>query len=397
MDYSDRIAAEQRLFNENTKVHDLPAIYYYWSDKWVLPKLRAFRIEGAPEMFEECLTGHCQRPGTHQRRFVSIGAGNCELEVDLAQRLRKKGYANFLIECRELNPAMLARGRAMAEQAGVDANLAFVEADVNQWRAERAYDAALASQSLHHVQNLEGLFEQVRCALRPGGQFVVSDMIGRNGHMRWPEALPIVEQFWEELPPSYRYNQALKRQEEFFDNWDCSSAGFEGIRAQDILPLLLRSFHFELFIAFGNVIVPFVDRAFGHNFNAAGQWDREFIDHVHRRDEQEMLAGRIKPTIMVAILGTDATVPTQYLAPFSPDFCVRSPEGDRREIAASNPWIENREWKRRMEEIDVRSQQEISQLSVRLETAQGQIEQAAKSRWVRLGRRLGLGPKLRLP
>ena len=375
MNYSDRIAAEHRHFNETTRVHDLPGIYHYWSGKYILPKLRAFGIEGAPEMFEACLTRHCERPGADQRRFVSIGAGNCELEVNLARQLLRKGHTNFVIECLELNPAMLERGRALAREAEVDGRLAFVETDMNQWRAERAYDVVLASQSLHHVQNLEGLFAQVRGALPPGGQFAVSDMIGRNGHMRWPEALPIVEQFWRELPPPYRYNQALQRHEEVFDNWDCSTEGFEGIRAQDIMPLLLERFHFEFFVAFGNVIVPFVDRAFGHNFDAARDWDREFIDRVHRRDEQEMLAGRVKPTIMVAILGADSSIATQYLAPFSPSFCVRWPEGDGAENQRG----------------------EISPLNARLETAEWQIAQAASSRWVRLGRRFGLGPKLRVP
>ncbi len=375
MDYSDRIAAEHRHFNENTKVHDLPPIYSYWSDKWIIPKLRAFGYEGGPEMFEAYLSEHCARPETHQRRFVSIGAGNCELEVDLAGRLRKKGHVNFSIECLELNPAMLERGRTLARQAQVDAHLAFAGVDVNQWQARGDYDVIFASQSLHHVQNREGLFAQVRAALRPGGQFAVSDMIGRNGHMRWPEALEIVQEFWKELPPAYRYNRALSRREEVFDNRDCSSEGFEGIRAQDILPLLLEHFHFEFFVAFGNVIVPFVDRAFGHNFDPAREWDRDFIARVHRRDEQELLAGRVKPTIMVAILGTDPSVPTQYLAPFSPKFCVRRPEGAPAQTAPH--------------------QEEIAELRARLAAAEWQITQAANSKWVRLGRRLGRGPKLR--
>ena len=44
---------------------------------------------------------------------------------------------------------------------------------------------------------------------------------------------------------------------------------FEGIRAQDILPLLVERFTFDEFIGFGNVIDPFVDRSFGPNFDIA--------------------------------------------------------------------------------------------------------------------------------
>jgi len=97
---------------------------------------------------------------------------------------------------------------------------------------------------------------------------LIHDMIGRNCHQRWPEALKEVHRFWKELPTEYRYNRQLNRHEELYDNWDCSIEGFEGICAQDILPLLLERFDFHLFIGFANVVYLFIDRGFGHNFNA---------------------------------------------------------------------------------------------------------------------------------
>ena len=118
-------------------------------------------------------------------------------------------------------------------------------------------------------------------------------------------------------------------------NWDCSIQGFEGIRSQDILPLLLSQFHFELFVAYGNVIDPFVDRAFGHNFDATAQWDRDFIDRVHQRDEEAILAGWIKPVHMEAVVGKE--IPERILChpPLTPEFSVRWPDtvADSREIA----------------------------------------------------------------
>jgi hypothetical protein len=94
----------------------------------------------------------------------------------------------------------------------------------------------------------------------------------------------------------------LRRHEELHEYWDCSIAGFEGIRAQDILPLLLVRFEFELFIGYGNLVDPFIDRSFGPHFDANAAWDRDFIDRVHARDEAEMLAGRITPTHRIAVM-----------------------------------------------------------------------------------------------
>jgi hypothetical protein len=117
-------------------------------------------------------------------------------------------------------------------------------------------------------------------------------------------------------------NRQLKRYEEVLDNWDCSTEGFEGVRAQEVLPLLISHFQFELFIAFANIIDPFVDRSFGHNFVARAEWDRAFIDKVHQRDEEEMLKGTIKPTHMLAVMKNEPCE-LRCHPPFTPEFCVR--------------------------------------------------------------------------
>ena len=185
------------------------------------------------------------------------------------------------------------------------------------------YDVVIANQSLHHVLELEHLFDAIRLGLAEGGIFLASDMIGRNGHQRWPEALEVVNRFWRELPESYRYNRLMQRQENEFINHDCSTSGFEGIRAQDILPLLLERFEFRLFLPYGNAIFAFIDRPFGHNFDAAAEWDRDFIDRVHADDEEGFLSGRLKPTSMLAVMTLEPHGTTLRDSRLTPEFCVR--------------------------------------------------------------------------
>jgi hypothetical protein len=152
-------------------------------------------------------------------------------------------------------------------------------------------------------------------------------MIGRNGHQRWPEALTFVNRFWRELPRQYTYNHALKRFEKEYANFDCSVDSFEGIRAQDILPLLVQRFHFDLFIGFGNVVDVFVDRAFGPNFDPERQWDRDFIDRVHAVDVEQMEQGTLKPTHMYAALTKRAPEHPRFHKQLTAQFCVRPPNG----------------------------------------------------------------------
>ena len=322
--YAARLATEQSIYHDCLDVHELPGIFHYWSERYVRPKLEALGFSSPNEMLLKYAAERCGRGGG-PKRVASIGPGNCELEIELASRLRAVGCGDFAIECLELNTAMLERGRAAAKEAGVDGFLNFLPTDLNQWSASAEYDVVIANEALHHILNLENLFDQIRHSLKPGGAFVTSDMIGRNGHQRWPEALDIVQEFWRKLPPSYRFNRRFQRYEEAFEDWDCSIGNFEGIRAQDILPLLLDRFHFELFVAYANVIDPFVDRTYGGNFDAAASWDRGFIDQVQARDEQEIASGRIKPTHMLAVLGKDPGVPTVVRDSLTPQFCLRDP------------------------------------------------------------------------
>jgi hypothetical protein len=160
----------------------------------------------------------------------------------------------------------------------------------------------MGNQSLHHFVELEVLFDKIHSAPLPQGYFLTHDMIARNGHARWPEALAIINDLWNELPNRYRYNHQLKRLEIVFDNWDCSKEALEGIRSQDIPPLLMQRFHFDLFVGFANLVDVFIDRSFGHNFDVKSQWDREFIDKVHQIDESNIENGRIKPSHMTAAM-----------------------------------------------------------------------------------------------
>jgi hypothetical protein len=262
------------------------------------------------------------RPGS---RFASLGAGNCDTEVAVAKLLVERGVRDFRIECVEINPAMLERGRALCEAEGVADLVETVHGDFNSWRPPHSYHGIIANQSLHHVVELEDLFDAVFEHLEAGAPFVINDMIGRNGHLRWPEALDAVQTFWQELPESYRYNQQLHRMEPEFDDWDCSQYGFEGVRSQDILPLLLERFHFEDFLGFGNVVDPFIDRSFGHNFDADGSWDRSFIDRVHAFDEAGLASGQLTPTHMFAVVRTEPVSTPRCVRGLTPAASVRRP------------------------------------------------------------------------
>ena len=319
-----KLAKEREIFDQKTNVHDLPEIFHYWSNRYLRPMLEEDGVSNPDQFFVKYMLESAADCEISNPLFVSVGSGNCDTEVRIAKQLKNAGLEQFSIECLDLSPVMLERGYAMAVDEGVSENLSFTEADFNKWRADKTYTAVIANQSLHHVQNLEGLFNEISNSLHENGAFVVSDMIGRNGHQRWPEALLAVHNYWQELPNSHRYNHQLKRFEQLYENWDCSSEGFEGIRAQDILPLLIEKFHFKTFIAFANTVDVFIDRGFGHNFDPNNSWDTEFIDRVHAFDEQQIANGELTPTHLMAALKKSPAGKCHYSRNLTPKFCVRS-------------------------------------------------------------------------
>jgi SAM-dependent methyltransferase len=326
LDYRFRTLTERLRFGRCPTVHALPDIFHYWSNRYLRPKLEAFGASH-PEAFFLRHLDRCRRDGAGEsRRFLSIGAGDCDIEIGLAGALAKMDGPAFVIECLDVNRAVLERGRAKAAAAGVAEHIAIAHVDLNRWRPTDRYDAVIANQSLHHIAALEPLFDGVADSLAPHGLFIVSDMIGRNGHKRWPEAMAIVEEFWRELPDAYRVDRQRRKQHRDYPDVNYASRGFEGIRAQDILPLLVERFAFDVFIGFANAIDPFVDRSFGPNFSVDKDWDRDFIDRVHARDEAAILSGAITPTHMLAAMCVGRAGEDRFADGLSPQAAVRRPD-----------------------------------------------------------------------
>ena len=322
-EYRAKIEQELAIYEKQEKVHDLPEIFHYWSNKFLFPIVKNAGFTSVNNFFSSTLYESWKKTNIVRPYFLSIGAGNCDLEIDLAKELLEFGCNDFIFECLELNPVMLERAFANAEKSGVQNHMKFTQTDFNTWIPTREYFGVIANQSLHHVTELEHLFGQVKKCMHKKGVFVISDIIGRNGHQRWPESLKLVHQFWEELPKPFKFNLILNRHEPVYENWDCSKEGFEGIRAQDILPLLLKDFKCDKFIGFGSVIDIFVDRAFGHHFNPNNVKDLEFIDRIHEADELGLQSGELTPTHMMAVFKKTSSLNPYISRDVTPEKSVR--------------------------------------------------------------------------
>jgi SAM-dependent methyltransferase len=299
--YEQRLARERETFADQAEVHgNLPPSAHHWSARHMQPKLAALGVPGIDELITGEIAERAERLG-RDVVVLSLGSGNGDQELGWLRALGAAGRHNVRLRLLELNPDMQARAEAAARELGVADRVELITADFNTWRADTAHDVVVGFQALHHVLDLEHLYGQIRDGLDPGGVLIVHDMIGRNGHRRWPEALEVVDRIWATLPPHLRRNALTGEIDEQFVDIDCAADGFEGIRAQDVLPVLLEYLHPSLFLPYANVIDPFIDRIYGPGFDLANPADVRVLDHLGVLDDALVDLGIVSPTHLIAL------------------------------------------------------------------------------------------------
>src|SRR6266403_4623508 len=86
--YRTRLTAEKSTYRDCVEVHGLPDAFHYWSNRYMRPKLEAFGFGSPDDMFRKYLLEQCQSRQNDAKRFLSIGSGNCDLEIGLGTHLR---------------------------------------------------------------------------------------------------------------------------------------------------------------------------------------------------------------------------------------------------------------------------------------------------------------------
>lgn len=292
-EYEKKMKKEVEIYENQISVHDLPKCHSLYTSKAIEPHLR--EMTGVSNFNDWCALEIDKLSEKLNRKVycLSIGCGNGDTEINILQRVKYKDNIEFV--SLDLNPSMLERGRASAIKNGLKM-LYFEEADFNNLSIQRKYDFFLANHSLHHVVELEKLFEEIEKASSDEMVFMINDVIGRNGHVLWDGAKEIVDYLWNQLDKKYKLNAYSHKYDENILNIDCSLEGFEGIRAQDILPALVKYFDFSMYIPFSLVAHKFVDRAYGHNFDVNNKTDVSIIQKIIDLDIKLLKGNKLAAT-----------------------------------------------------------------------------------------------------
>jgi GT2 family glycosyltransferase/glycosyltransferase involved in cell wall biosynthesis/SAM-dependent methyltransferase len=159
----------------------------------------------------------------------------------------------------DVSPEVIYLAKEAAAEFGLT-NVTYEVRDLNHLTLEKdRYDAAFSSMAIHHIENLENLFDQVHQSLKPGGLFVFNEYVGPDRFQWTPLQLMIVNLLLQLLPLRLRRNVkdgTIKRgvprpDPEAMKQIDPS----EAVRSSAIVPLVGKYFRIIERIDYGGTII----------------------------------------------------------------------------------------------------------------------------------------------
>ena len=222
-------------------------------------------------------------------RALSLGCGGGALER----------HALSLGICEQFDAYDISEGsveaaRDEARKAGFSDRINYATADLNNISLqENVYDAVFVSMAVHHLENLEGVYEELTRALKPGGLFVFNEFVGPSQFQWTYRQLELCNELLASIPERYRVTERdtvlreIKRPSiQSMNDLDPS----ESIRSAEIIPLTERYFDIVERRDYGGTLLHLVTMA-GTIRNYASDIEedvalmRRMIDFEKRRIE----------------------------------------------------------------------------------------------------------------
>jgi SAM-dependent methyltransferase len=211
---------------------------------------------------------------------LSLGCGYGVVErVGIEQEIAGR------FEAYDIAPEAVAVAAEEAEKAGVGDKIDYAAADLNTIELEpERYGAVFAAQTLHHIEALEHLLDQIHGSLTKDGIFVVNEYVGPKRFQFPDEYLPLMDGLLAALPESHRQSlkdgrvkaKAVRPTESEVYDVDPS----ESVRSDEIMGLIEQRFEVVFRANFGGTLLQFVLSDIAGNFDPADPRDVAMIDLV---------------------------------------------------------------------------------------------------------------------
>jgi SAM-dependent methyltransferase len=263
----DPITAESLLRLSSAKVAEGEDVYRY------AHRVLCSLIPTQPNFPKRIRSVH-EREG-RPVRILSLCSGAAGIE----RRMIADAGCPVEITLFDLNENLMQKAAAALSSV---AQTSGVLGDINVLSAEQfgnlTFDVAMFVSGLHHVVEIERVLQTVTELLVPNGEFwIIGEAIGRNGNQLWPEALDAANQIFSLLPERFRRNAYTRKVDSTVPETDFSANSFEGIRSEEIEPLLLRYFNPVEIWRRNCFLWRLVNPVYFHNYDLNSEEDRYVV------------------------------------------------------------------------------------------------------------------------
>ncbi|MEM7582946.1 MAG: class I SAM-dependent methyltransferase [Acidobacteriota bacterium] len=210
-----------------------------WLD-WPLVEVEHVRpqISGDPEVYYLQYFFERHMGFKPAASILSLGCGGGNLEralIDVGMAHRVEGI--------DVSPESIRLANELAAQAGLGDRLRYRVGDIDGIELpEDTHDVVIAKMALHHLENLEHIYEQIRRTLKPGGLLMINEFVGPSRFQWTDQQLQLMNELLERLPKKARraapFARILRPELEDMKTLDPS----ESVRSAEVIPVLEQSF-----------------------------------------------------------------------------------------------------------------------------------------------------------
>jgi SAM-dependent methyltransferase len=177
--------------------------------------------------------------------------------------------------------------RKEALNAGIADRVNYIVSDINQLQlAVEKYDVIFASMSIHHVEKLEPLFDQICNAIRNDGLFICNEYLGPSRFQLSAERLQLINELLSILPKRFRYliqnGAPTSHIKTSYQNhplsWFIENDPSEAIRSTEIIDVLKNTFEIVEYRPYGGSILHFLLQDIVGNFKNGEEEDDAWLN-----------------------------------------------------------------------------------------------------------------------
>ena len=202
----------------------------------------------------------------------------------------------------------IARGLIERKQEGIlregADGIRYFHVNLNKHFFERStYDMVFSWGTIHHIENLEHLFQQLRQALAPGGVFIARDFVGPNRIQFTEKQLDLANSLLKCIPEPYRRradgslkNKEVRVSEHRSKRYDPS----EAVRSGHIVRTMKEYFTFDSFRETGGALLHPLLNGIANNFEK-DERGKEILDALIEL-EKTLTKSRLLPSDYVFLI-----------------------------------------------------------------------------------------------